>query len=96
MAGHWIWHETNPEHSAHVILLADGRWEKPPNFSESFWIAYEESGIYYLRLAIEHSSIPNVDLGFEYEDYIFDAHNNRFGMIVHSGEGTQTLWFTRK
>ena len=96
MAGNWIWHETNPEHSARLNLFADGGWEKPPNFSGSFWIADEESGIYSLRLTIEHSAIPGVDLGFEYEEYFYDAHNDRLGMVVHSGEGTQTLWFARE
>jgi len=48
-----------------------------------------------LRLTIEHSAVIGVDLGFEYEDYIYDARNDRVGMIVHSGEGSQTLWFTR-
>jgi len=94
MAGHWIWYDTY--YPTHVILFADGRWEMPPNFSGSFWIAYEESGIHYLRLTIEHSAIPNIDLGFAYEDYFFDAQNNRLGMIVHSGEGTRTIWFTRE
>jgi len=96
MAGNWVFHEANPEHSALVNLFTDSRWEKPPNFGGSFWIASEEAGVYSLRLTIEHSAILGVDLGFEYDEYIYDALNDRLGMIVHSSEGSRTLWFARE
>ncbi|MDR2579066.1 MAG: fibrobacter succinogenes major paralogous domain-containing protein [Chitinispirillales bacterium] len=102
MAGFWRMQWPNPDNAIIMILFADGRWESsgplPTDHTSkgSFVIAREENGIYYLRHTIEHSTSPYTEIGSNFEDYKYDAQNERIGIVLHSGEGEQTVWFTKE
>ena len=62
----------------------------------SFVIANEDTDIYQLRLIIEHTTSPHTEIGYVLEDYIYDTQNDRIGVVLHSDEGIETVWFTRQ
>ena len=102
MAGSWRMDWPNPANAVIMILFADGRWESPGplptdyDMSGSFVIAEEETGIYHLRLTIEHATSPYTEIGHVLEGYYFDTQNDLLFTVMHSGEGSSTTKFIRE
>jgi hypothetical protein len=55
-----------------------------------------EDGYYVLRFVMQHDTSPFGTVRDEIETYFYDAHNDRLGMVLHSGEGEETVWFWRE
>jgi len=102
MAGIWVMDRHNPANAIVMILSADGSWESPGSLPTdntdggSFVVENEDTDIYHLRLTIEHTTSPHTEIGYVLEEYIYDVQNDRIGVMLHSGEGVETIWFTRQ